>query len=89
MRYAIWTQTFPKASCADLWTPAVLIFPFSILKSLRFTQLRDKLNLAVIFTLGIITVIVSTVRFMYMIFLTNDISLGQYAPLTCLEARFG
>jgi hypothetical protein len=54
---------------------SVFIFPFPILRSLRFTGRREKIGLALIFALGAITIIVSTVRFMFMLYLVNDVSL--------------
>ncbi|KAI3393297.1 hypothetical protein diail_4479 [Diaporthe ilicicola] len=69
------------------WTMNILgelllfIFPFPILTSLKFTQFREKVGLALIFALGFITILVSTGRFMFMIFLTNDISLSVWTTV--------
>lgn len=69
--------------------PVVFIFPFPILNSLKFTQLREKIALGVIFALGFFTILVSTGRFMFMIFLTNDISLCEYDRWERPEGREG
>lgn len=63
----------------------MFIFPFPILNSLKFTQLREKIGLGLIFALGFFTILVSTGRFMFMLFLTNDISLCEHKPETCFE----
>ncbi|KAJ4386649.1 hypothetical protein N0V93_009547 [Gnomoniopsis smithogilvyi] len=66
------------------WTLNILgelllfIFPFSILKSLHFTGLRDRLGLGLIFSLGLITIIVTTGRFINMSISVNDISLAVW-----------
>ncbi|KAH8751605.1 hypothetical protein F5883DRAFT_207659 [Diaporthe sp. PMI_573] len=59
----------------------LFIFPFPILNSLKFTQLREKIGLGLIFALGFFTILVSTGRFMFMIFLTNDISLSVWTTV--------
>ncbi|KAG8158084.1 hypothetical protein KVR01_011845 [Diaporthe batatas] len=59
----------------------LFIFPFPILKSLKFTELREKIGLALIFALGLFTILVSTGRFMFMLFLTNDISLSVWTTV--------
>ncbi|KAL1869631.1 hypothetical protein Daus18300_005486 [Diaporthe australafricana] len=59
----------------------LFIFPFPILSSLRFTQFREKVGLALIFALGLFTILVSTGRFMFMLFLTNDISLSVWTTV--------
>ncbi|KAK2609475.1 hypothetical protein N8I77_002972 [Diaporthe amygdali] len=69
------------------WTMNILgelllfIFPFPILNSLKFTQLREKIGLGLIFAMGLFTILVSTGRFMFMIFLTNDISLSVWTTV--------
>lgn len=59
----------------------LFIFPFPILNSLKFTQLREKVGLGLIFALGFFTILVSTGRFMFMLFLTNDISLSVWTTV--------
>lgn len=56
----------------------MFFFPFFLLKSLRLTHFRERLGLALLLTLGMLTIVVSTARFLYMTFLVNDISLGMY-----------
>lgn len=68
---------------------AVLIFPFSLLKSLQLTHFRERVGFAVILALGITTLVVSTVRFLYMIFLINDISLGKFLFLLFSPSNAG
>ncbi|KAL2276072.1 hypothetical protein FJTKL_01358 [Diaporthe vaccinii] len=59
----------------------LFVFPFPILNSLKFTQLREKIGLGLIFALGFFTILVSTGRFMFMVFLTNDISLSVWTTV--------
>ncbi|CAN8100598.1 unnamed protein product [Discula destructiva] len=53
----------------------LFIFPFTILKGLRFTEFRDKLGLALVFSLGMVTIVVTSGRFLYMCLFVNDIAL--------------
>ncbi|POS69745.1 hypothetical protein DHEL01_v211861 [Diaporthe helianthi] len=59
----------------------LFVFPFPILNSLKFTQLREKIGLGLIFALGFFTILVSTGRFIFMLFLTNDISLSVWTTV--------
>lgn len=66
----------------------VFTFPFFILKSLHFTGLRDKFGLGLVFSLGLITIIVTTGRFIVMIIDVNDISLCESPrPLPMIQRR--
>lgn len=56
--------------CAPVFT-----FPFSILKSLHFTGMREKFGLGLVFSFGFITIVVTTGRFIVMLIDVNDISL--------------
>ncbi|KAJ4419656.1 hypothetical protein N0V82_004851 [Gnomoniopsis sp. IMI 355080] len=60
---------------------ALFVFPFSILKSLHSTDMRDKLGLAFIFSLGLITIVVTTGRFITMSVAVNDISLAVWTTV--------
>lgn len=62
---------------ADGALQAVFVFPFTILKSLRFSQFRDKLGLALVFSLGLVTIVTTSLRFVYMCLFVNDISLCE------------
>lgn len=67
----------------------MFIFPFPILNSLKFTQLREKIGLGLIFALGFFTILVSLGRFMFMVFLTNDISLCNSCLMPELKKEEG
>ncbi|KAH6886884.1 hypothetical protein B0T10DRAFT_539133 [Thelonectria olida] len=56
-----------------------LVFPFPLIKEVKLPRRREKISLAIIFGLGLLTISVSVGRFITMLKLSNDISIYIWA----------
>ena len=60
----------------------VFLLPIPILRQLKSLGRRQKVGLAVVLGIGIITMIVSTGRFITMMFTGNNISICEHTPVS-------
>lgn len=57
-----------------------VLYPIPLLKELKVNSTRKKIGLAVVFSLGLVTIIVSIGRFITTTFVSNDISICTSFP---------
>ena len=55
-----------------------VLYPIPLLKELKVNSTRKKIGLAVVFSLGLVTIIVSIGRFITTTFVSNDISICMF-----------